>query len=295
MRHLSFILLLSLLILFNSCFTTADPKPPLTPSPTATASSTLVPPTADPKSPLTLSPTATASSTPAPPTAISISTLPAQRPEDFSASLSFNQGMLPFGDGIHLSADHSSYRMSNRGTRLQLNFQVSERSLDQVYQRFLQQQFDQIVMFEEEVTDRGGSSVWVQFGEEKIKVRDMDWDFIEPAWQANFDTIVQEMRRFVQRPGDHEFVIEWDPALDSFGGNLAEISLDLGQTFSGLTGNELETQKIRIWLENPRATYDFKIKYADKSEQIVSLNLAQHQGLKLLLVDDQLQLEMLQR
>ncbi|MBK9592788.1 MAG: hypothetical protein IPO32_15260 [Crocinitomicaceae bacterium] len=87
------------------------------------------------------------------------SELPAN-PEKLTIEWSDGGGMLPEGENIFISEDSSYWSMWRLDYEQKIYFTTSSEELNQLYQVFLENDFDQIKLIEEqEVYDRGGTSI----------------------------------------------------------------------------------------------------------------------------------------
>jgi hypothetical protein len=83
-----------------------------------------------------------------------------EKPEKISFEWSDGGGMLPEGENIYISEDSSYWSMWRLDYEQKIYFTTSTEEMDQLYQVFLDNDFDKINLIEEqEVYDRGGTSI----------------------------------------------------------------------------------------------------------------------------------------
>lgn len=88
-----------------------------------------------------------------------VSKLP-ENPEKLTIEWSDGGGMLPEGENIYISKDSSYWSMWRLDYEQKIYFTTSSEEMDQLYQAFLDNDFDKINLIEEqEVYDRGGTSI----------------------------------------------------------------------------------------------------------------------------------------
>jgi hypothetical protein len=83
-----------------------------------------------------------------------------EKPEKITIEWSDGGGMLPEGQNIYISEDSSYWSMWRLDYEQKIYFNTSSEEIDQLYQVFLDTDFDKINLIEEqEVYDRGGTSI----------------------------------------------------------------------------------------------------------------------------------------
>lgn len=83
-----------------------------------------------------------------------------ENPEKLTIEWSDGGGMLPEGENIYISEDSSYWSMWRLDYEQKIYFTASSEEIDQLYQIFLDTDFDKIKLIEEqEVYDRGGTSI----------------------------------------------------------------------------------------------------------------------------------------
>lgn len=105
-----------------------------------------------------------------------------ETPEKFSILYSEDAGMLPEGVKISINPDSCVWDLWNGNFDKRLTFNLSESELDQIYQVFLENEFDLIEVVEEEVYDRGGSSLSITVDGTYYGVSNAGGSFIKEAY-----------------------------------------------------------------------------------------------------------------
>lgn len=95
-------------------------------------------------------------------------------------------GMLPESENIHISVDSCQYVLWRNRCELKVDFTASQAEIMELYAVFKLNQFDKIKVIEEqEVYDRGGTSVDISLDNKYINKSNSGMSFIhEKDWQA---------------------------------------------------------------------------------------------------------------
>lgn len=217
------------------------------------------------------------------------SVLPEKRPDDFEASFSFNGGMLPYSESLHIAADESTYRLFKQGLEIVIHFQVSDEELDSLYKTLREDQFDRIQSREEQVYDRGGYSMSMQANGESYHVSDSGVSFVLDEWSDEFAdalTRLQQTLRAYAEPDDRSFVIQWDESLFA-ASRLATVEIDVGDRFAGVTGTTNGTAEMRVFTTAQRA-YEVRVTPEGGSQQTFSVGFSASGGIRVAWVEGQI-------
>jgi hypothetical protein len=105
--------------------------------------------------------------------------------------------MLPVGKNYFISADSNYANYFIYDARNKTYFNVSNRELDELYKVFYDNEFGNILTFEEMVYDRGGNSVSISWKGERINVSNSGISFIEKKWQKEYSAIVSALKDLI--------------------------------------------------------------------------------------------------
>ncbi len=125
--------------------------------------------------------------------------LPPQRPADFAIALNSSPGMLPQNTNVYLSLKQSYIETYNNGAHSKNNFILTQGDMDTLYEILQKNNFTSITWHEEEIYDRGGTSVTVSWGNTNIIVANAGMSVIDDKWQADFDNLYNELSAFVSQ------------------------------------------------------------------------------------------------
>lgn len=190
------------------------------------------------------------------------SRLPAQRPADFFLNYSVSAGMLPYGSNVSLAGEVAHTSFFAYGVTFDVAFQPAPAELDALYQVIVDNKFDRIQTYEEEVYDRGGSSLTVTANGETFNKADGGMSYIKRGWQESYNHVEAAAKSLAIRtaPTSTTFVIEWDDSLVALN---PTIHLDMGGDFLNLsTPSLLSGDLIRhaeLTTSNPTATYEITV------------------------------------
>jgi hypothetical protein len=165
------------------------------------------------------------------------SQLPAERPADFSLSYSSSGGMLPIGENLTLTAGTSTYEYYDHGNTTLVEFELTEQELNDLYQWLRQNRFDLIETRSEQVFDRGGESISINWGTTHYNVSNSGLSFIEEDWQEEWGNVLGAVTDLMQRKLEEQRVV-YTIVLDrSLTGETVSIYLNNGPVFSGVVEN----------------------------------------------------------
>ncbi len=114
------------------------------------------------------------------------SQLPAN-PEHIAISWRMDAGMLPQGEKIYISSDSSYWESWNDQNIKHIPLVINQEELMDLYQVFLDNEFDLIgINDEEEVYDRGGTSLNIDVDGINFSKNNSGMSFIQEEFQKNF-------------------------------------------------------------------------------------------------------------
>lgn len=180
---------------------------------------------------------------------------PGTLPSDFAVQVGIDGGMLPYSRNVSLRVGAGEDVTFINGVRLAVQFQPTPADLGRVYQAVIENQFDRIKVDEEEVYDRGGTSVGVNLEGEFIWVYDSGMSFVRERWQDEYQAVYAAAFQLVTAQPDAaagSFTLTWDDQL-AFGG--WEILLTMGGDYLGMSDTDSVTQQVEIYTRQASASY----------------------------------------
>lgn len=112
-----------------------------------------------------------------------------EKPKQFNISWRVDGGMLDRSESIYISNDSCAYQLRVEGREQFVNFTLSNKILDSLYQVFYDNSFDKIETYEEEVFDRGGTSIYMNADGDSYSVSNSGMTYIKSEFSANYAKI----------------------------------------------------------------------------------------------------------
>jgi hypothetical protein len=165
------------------------------------------------------------------------SQLPAERPADFSLRYSSHGGMLPIGENLTLTAATSTYEYFDHGNTTTIEFELTEQEINDLYQWLRQNRFDLIEARTEQVFDRGGESIDINWGTTHYNVSNSGISFVEEDWQEEWGNVLGAVTDLMQRKIEEQRVVYTILLDQSLVGETVSIYLKNGPLFSGVVEN----------------------------------------------------------
>lgn len=206
--------------------------------------------------------------------------LPNTRPQDFQITVSEDGGMLPYSRNVTLNGTQSEDETFIDGFNVMILFQTGVMELDTVYEVVQDNHFTQIRTREEEVYDRGGSSIGVRLDNDYYDVADSGMSFVRASWQEEYQNVYAAAFQLVApQPNAAAFTLIWDDSL-SFGGWA--MVLDMGPDYRGMTDTHSGTREVTIYTGNAAATYPLTLSNSlNGNSATFNLDLTQYQSIQL--------------
>ena len=161
--------------------------------------------------------------------------LPEKRPEDMRITYIEDGGMLDKGKTIYISRDSSYVTSRENGAKNKIYMIFRNAELDSLYNTFRKNNFAEISVYEEsEVYDRGGSSISMRWGEEKITKSNTGTSFVTEGSQAEYENIKEAITLLSEsflKQLERDFVIELDTTITSANVTV-NINIDNGWSYS---------------------------------------------------------------
>lgn len=115
-------------------------------------------------------------------------------PEDFSITLTENQGMLPVYSTIFISATECYFEEYEYMVHRRTTFTLSPQQLNQLWQTLQDNAFEHIESEKHNIADRGGVSVFIQHNGKKTKLYDVGSYMLKDEWRKQFYEIVTTIK-----------------------------------------------------------------------------------------------------
>lgn len=131
-------------------------------------------------------------------TILGCSSMPKERPNDFSIRLSDHGGMMPASYSIELNSDTSHVEYYVFKAKNKLYFQLTNQELDSIYQLCRNVKFGGIKEQEEQVYDRGGISIHINANGKNIQKSDAGTSFIQKKHAERFSKVVSMIHQIAQ-------------------------------------------------------------------------------------------------
>lgn len=130
---------------------------------------------------------------------LSGSALP-ENPDKISIQWSDGGGMLPEGENIYISEDSSYWSLWRLDYEQKIYFTTSSEEINQLYEVFLENDFDKIKLIEEqEVYDRGGTSIWLNADGKSFNKNNSGMTFVhENSWEE-YDAVSKAIYSFAKQ------------------------------------------------------------------------------------------------
>lgn len=137
--------------------------------------------------------------------------LPDKRPGNFSITYHDGGGMTPISEHLYISKDSCFYKKNRYGNEVKLNFNLSVKELDDIYDILKKYRFDEIETFQKKVYDRGGEFVSINFDNESITRSNAGMNFIQENWREEFEAISKMLTSIAEKiwkQNSREFTIK---------------------------------------------------------------------------------------
>lgn len=171
------------------------------------------------------------------------SRMPEKRPSDFYLYYSDGGGMMPYGIELTVDDQTATQEIFNEGVTVQITYQLTADEADTLYQTLVENRLDRIQTYdEEEVYDRGGTSVSVTADGEAFQVSDAGLTFVRDSWQAEYGGVLDGIAQVMERPFGTvatQLLIVWD---DSFSMSGTTLHLYMDGDFASLTSEASSNQ-----------------------------------------------------
>lgn len=212
------------------------------------------------------------------------SQLPAGRPSDFAVNYGISGGMMPYGSSLYIDNSHVTTTTFNQGVTIGATFTPSASELDALYQTILDSQFDRIQTYEEQVYDRGGSSISVTVNGETYNKADGGMSYIQANWQTAYNDVEQAINALVNRnaPEVVGFIIEWDASLAT---QYPTVEIAMGSDFVSMSA-PMDSTQATFRTNNPKGSYVVSVTLNNATAVTASTRLDLNQTLHLKISQD---------
>jgi hypothetical protein len=111
------------------------------------------------------------------------------KPRVIEITWKVDSGMLNKSESIYISNDSCTYTLKVKGRKQLIKFKLKTSVIDSLYQVFYNNKFDKIETFEEEIYDRGGTSIHINVDGESYLVSNSGMTLIKEIYLANYSTV----------------------------------------------------------------------------------------------------------
>ena len=161
--------------------------------------------------------------------------MPEQRPEDLTIVYKEDGGMADMGKTIFLSKDSNYVIFRNNGTENKVYLKYNKADIDNIYKILRDKRFSNIgTHTEDEVYDRGGSSITVSFGGESITKSNTGTTYVDESSKKTYGEISTAINKMVDDFLEllkRNFKIELDTTLIGEGRDL-EFNFNTDYTYN---------------------------------------------------------------
>lgn len=127
--------------------------------------------------------------------------LPKTRPADFQMTYHYDGGMRYYFEDLEIGADSCSYTINDHGRKLVRRFKLNTAELDELYATLLTNQFARIRSKHEQVYDRGGESIRVNWnkGASYLNVSNAQGSFIEDGSWGHWKALIDYVHKLIRK------------------------------------------------------------------------------------------------
>jgi hypothetical protein len=203
------------------------------------------------------------------PEIMSDSNLPKEH-ENISIRWNENGGMVHFSEKIEISKDSCIYEINRQGNLQRIVFQLTKEQIDSLYTIFRKNKFDKIKTYEEEILDRGGSSIYLTVDNQNYTVSNSGFSIIEKDWAAQYNGIENAIRKIAfEELENHKFdvLIEIDQTiLDNE--YYVKIQIDESIILFESKESDYKQDSVKLFDENNEISVYFQYYKDDKTDYL---------------------------
>ena len=175
--------------------------------------------------------------------------LPENRPTDMQIIYSEDGGMLDKGKTVFISGDSSYVMFRSNGAENKIYMIFRKAQLDSLYGIFKKNDFPGINVYqEEEVYDRGGTSIILKWGKERITKLNTGMSFVTEGSQAEYTNIkdaINSMAESFLKQMERNFAVELDSSITSTG-DYVTINMDDEWNYSSSESGMKDTLALKV-------------------------------------------------
>jgi len=143
--------------------------------------------------------------------------LPDSRPEKLVIEYHVSGGMMYYSEALYISEDSSYYTVNDGGAISRINFKLSQTEMDNLYKVFSDNDFDRIKTYDEQVYDRGGTSIYIRWGKNKYAaVSNSGMSFIKENWRKEWGSCENALEDIIKKQseqGKKDYELRFDKSL----------------------------------------------------------------------------------
>jgi len=144
-------------------------------------------------------------------------------PKEIKISWYKDGGMLPEYSRIYISNDSCSYLSSKQNIEQIVKYQVSNIELKALYDVFYNNEFNKIQTFEEEIYDRGGSSISLTADTQSFSISNSGMTLIKEnnqAQYANIEKAILNLNKAYVNKQKQTILIDLDTSITNYKNNV---------------------------------------------------------------------------
>lgn len=120
--------------------------------------------------------------------------MPEERPDDLLINMYSHSGLAGLYEDMNLHEDSCTFRTNYAAADNKfVSFRLSEKEMDELYKVIRDNSFEDIETETKNIADRGGISVKLKWGSEKILVSNSGTNFVKKEWMKEWDNIINAL------------------------------------------------------------------------------------------------------
>jgi hypothetical protein len=139
-------------------------------------------------------------------------------PKSISIHWNKDGGMRYFSESISINRDTCEYHVNREGLKQDVKFILAENELRELNQIFIENQFDLIQTYEEEVHDRGGTSISLKVDGKSFNVSNSGMSFVKDNYYSAYKSVESAIHKYCEEElmsFKHEIVVKIDDSINN--------------------------------------------------------------------------------
>jgi len=112
-----------------------------------------------------------------------------EKPDSLSIIWSANGGMMYYYERLQIDGTSCKYEINKNGSKQNVNFNIEQKQLDDIYNVMRKNAFDKIKSNERPVVDRGGTGIQLKVNGKLYHVSNSGINFIDQKYVDNYNSI----------------------------------------------------------------------------------------------------------